>query len=180
MQSHTWASRSLLNCQTCTNTIFRSLNKTKSDLKDWEGLNVSWFGSLALVKMTILPRFLYLMKTIPVHLPTTFFAMYRQACSRFIWKDSPPRIKYARLTRTKIKGGIGMPNLYKYYLACHLTRITNWHIHYDKKLWVHIENSFSRSPIHDLPWLMPKHWPTESLTHPLIHPSIPSSLHTGS
>lgn len=136
------------------------LNKTKSDLKDWAGLNVSWFGRSALLKMTIFPRFLYLMQTIPIHLPTAFFTTYRQACSLFIWKNSPPRIKYTQLTRTKTKGGIGLPDLYKYYLACHLTRIVDWNIHYDKKLWVCIENSFTQFPVQDLPWLSPRHWPT--------------------
>lgn len=79
-------------------------------------------------------------------------------------------IKYTRLTCTKIKGGIGLPDLYKYYLACHPTRIADWNIHYNKKLWVYIENSFSRFPIQDL--LRPRHRPTESLTHPLIHPPL--------
>lgn len=81
-----------------------ALNKAQLDLKNWAGLNVSWFGRCALLKMIILPRFLYLMQTIPIHLPASFFATYKQVCLIFIWIKSPPHIKYAWLTWTKTKG----------------------------------------------------------------------------
>lgn len=139
--------------------------------KEWSGLNVSWFGRSALIKMIVLSPLLYLMQAVPLSLLTAFFATYRKACSAFLWRDSPPRIKYSRLTLPKTRGGIGLPDLHKYYIACHLTRITDWNIHAFKKSWVFLEGAFSAGLLH-LPWLSSKNWPQSLSNHPLIYPSL--------
>lgn len=62
------------------------------DLKEWMGLNLLWFRSSALNKMNILPRILYLLQTIPITLPNSFFSTCKHACSAFLWKNATSRI----------------------------------------------------------------------------------------
>lgn len=85
------------------------LKETHKNLKRWNALNISWFGRASLIKMTILPRFLYVMQTISIRLPTLFFSSFRHACSAFIWRGKPPRIKYTRFNLPKIKGELRSP-----------------------------------------------------------------------
>lgn len=99
-----------------------ALLKAQNNLREWMGLNVSWFGCSALIKMIILPRLLYLIQAVPILLPPSFLSTYRKACSSFLWRDSSPHIKFTRLILLKSRGGIGLPDLYNYYTACHLTR----------------------------------------------------------
>ncbi len=57
------------------------------------------------IKMTILPRFLYLFQMLPVYLPKSFFKQLDRLISVFIWNKSPSRIKKASLERPKSEGG---------------------------------------------------------------------------
>lgn len=57
------------------------LKETREDLKRWNSLNISWFGRASLLKMTILPRFLYMLQTIPITMHNSYFAYFRRTCS---------------------------------------------------------------------------------------------------
>lgn len=106
-----------------------ALNKAKLDLKNWAGFNVLWFGRSVWLKWWFSHAFYtWDLQTILIRLPAFFLVTYRWTCSMLIWRNCPLRIKYTQLTRTKTKGEIGSPNLHKYYLACHLTRIVDWNI----------------------------------------------------
>lgn len=54
----------------------------------------------------------------------TFFSTYKKACTSFIWGG--PTTSYGLVTLPKLKGVIALPDIYKYYLACHLSRIVDW------------------------------------------------------
>lgn len=148
------------------------LKDTQDDLKRWNSLNISWFGRASLIKMTILPRFLYVMQTIPIRLPLSFFNTFRKACSSFIWRSKPPRIKFTRLNLPKNKGGIALPDLQKYHQAALLTRIVDWNIHQTVKDWVSLEQSLFSHQINYLPWIRPAHHSKNIKTHPLIGPTL--------
>lgn len=68
------------------------------DLKNWNKPQFSWFGRVAIVKMNILPRILYILQAIPIKLPPSFFLSYRRLCTDFLWKQKHPRIEYDFLT----------------------------------------------------------------------------------
>lgn len=104
------------------------LNTLSSDLKLWNKPLFSWFGRAAILKMNALPRLLYMLQTIPIHVPPSFFKTYRQICSNFLWSDRPHRISYNQLIRQKHLGGIGLPNLRNYHTATLLTRIVDWNV----------------------------------------------------
>lgn len=50
-----------------------------------------------------------------------------------------PWLKYSSFNLPKLKGGVGLPDVYKYYLACQLVHIVDWHVYAQGKTWVNLE-----------------------------------------
>lgn len=71
------------------------------------------------------------------------------------------------LTKPKEKGGIGLPDIFRYYQAVHLARIADWHCNRDSKQWVEMEIEDSSLPLLPSPWLMSTP-PADMKSHPLI------------
>lgn len=80
-------------------------------------------------KLNILPRIFYILQTIPIKIPPAFFLSYRRECTSFLWGKSWPRLNHNSLTVPKLKRGIDLPDIKKYYLAYQLTRAVDWNIH---------------------------------------------------
>lgn len=76
------------------------------------------------------------------------------------------------LSTPKLKGGIGLLDIHKYYWFCHLARVVDWHVHIHTKDWVRLGESFSQIPIRHLPSIGPSLIPKESTNHPLIGPTL--------
>lgn len=148
------------------------LKTVTEDLGNWNKPQFSWFSRAAILKMNILPRILYLLQTLPIKIPTSFFQAYKHLCIQFLWKQRRPRVSYDQLTKPKMKGGIGLPDLKKYFWACHLSQIIDWSVHGCCKDWTHLENSFSPLPLRSTPWLSPCHIPLALKEHPLINPTL--------
>lgn len=148
------------------------LQSIQQDLQRWNTGLFSWFGRASIIKMNILPRFLYLFQTLPIRIPATFFKTYKRLCRNFIWSSKAPRLRWDRLTLPKSRGGIGLPDVYKYHWSCLLTRVIDWHIHTDNKDWIKLEESFVGFLISHLPWISQKTIPKECTDHPLIHATI--------
>lgn len=140
------------------------LKVIQQDLQKYNLGPFSWFGREAVIKMNIL----YLFQTLPIKIPVTFFSTYKQICKDFTWASKHTRIGWGRLMIPKLKGGIELPDVHKYYWSCRLTRIVDWHVHVATKDWVGLEESFSHLPICHLPWISPNMTPKESTVHHLI------------
>lgn len=102
------------------------LDKTKSDLSSWANLPLSLAGRINSVKMTILPKFLFLFQTLPVFIPKTYFKELDQLISSFIWNKTVPRIRKEFLQGHKNEGGLGLPNFINYYWAANIHKIQFW------------------------------------------------------
>lgn len=102
------------------------LDSTKSDLDRWSKLPLSLAGRINVVKMTVMPRFLYLFQMIPIFLPKSYFAQLDRFVSLFIWNKKPARIRRASLERAKADGGLGLPNFLFYYWAANIVKLTYW------------------------------------------------------
>lgn len=143
------------------------LKSIDSDLHNWHTGTFSWFGRAAIIKITILPRLLYLIRTLPIKLPTNMFRTLRAMFLKFIWAHKKPRIKYETLLRVKESGGLGVPNLRDYYRASHIARIIDWHCHRVIKDWVKLEMDLNSIPLTFAPWIQWNSYPDDLKQHPL-------------
>lgn len=147
------------------------LHRLKTDLQHWHSLTLTWFGRSNAIKMTALPRVLYLLQALPIHLPSSFFKRIDALFREFVWSHRQPRIKLQLLYMAKHRGGVGLPNMKAYYRATHLTRLIDWYCHAEAKQWVTMELEDSGGTAKSWPWLatpIPK-----TLTD---HPTLGSTL----
>ena len=77
------------------------LLRTQADLTTYASKRISWLGRVNALKMDVLPRFLYLFQTIPIHIPNLYFKKLRRMFSKFIWNA---RIRYGTLSLPKVRG----------------------------------------------------------------------------
>lgn len=125
------------------------LERTQQDLNRWSTLPLSLAGRISIIKMNILPKFLFLFQCIPCFLTKTFFAKIDSVVSSFIWNNKRPRIRKLFLQRPKITGGMALPNFQIYYWAANIRCLLYWFWDPSQNNapgWLHIESS-SCSPV---------------------------------
>lgn len=81
------------------------LRDLKKDLQTWNSRYFSWFGRAAIIKMVVLPRFLYPLRNLPIKIPQACFKSLRSILLGFLWGGKKPRIKLSLLSRPREKGG---------------------------------------------------------------------------
>lgn len=102
------------------------LSSLKEDIDRWDLLPLSLAGRINTVKMSILPKFLYLFQCIPVFLTKTFFISLDRKFSSFIWNKKNARIHKAILQRPHQQRGLSLPNFQLYYWAANIEIISYW------------------------------------------------------
>ncbi len=113
-------------------------------LNRWSNLPISMVGQINLIKMTILPTFLYYFQTLP--LPNMFYDNIKQF-GRFIWNDKQARLYLKLLHPPYERASLQLPNLGWYYMAAQLTSASNYFCTTAPPTWVSVE----QEPIQDLP-----------------------------
>lgn len=98
----------------------------KSDIARWEILPLSLLGRIQTIRMNVLPRFLFLFQSLPIRVPASTFRMLNKLLSKYIWQKKKPRVRLKTLLLPKYKGGLGLPNLKKYYWASQLRIFVHW------------------------------------------------------
>lgn len=102
------------------------LKKTEAELSRWMNLPLSLIGRINIIKMNVLPKFLFLFQMLPVTVPKFFFKQLNSAVTRFIWKGKIPRIKLKTLQGTPREGGLTLPNFESYYWAAQCRAVWVW------------------------------------------------------
>lgn len=111
------------------------------------------------VKMTFLPKLLYLFRALPTIIPKAFIDKLQQDVNRFVWRNKRSRFFKHVLYNSQTSGGLGLPNLWLYFLAARFSQIAQWNIPDSKVPWVKFE-SISIKP-YWLPYIL---WsPTNSI-----------------
>lgn len=152
------------------------LKEVQRLLTNWDSGLHSWFGRCSILKMTILPKFLYLLQAVPIHIPASFFKQVNTAFIKFLWAGKKPRISKRILSFPKLQGGIAMPDIKTYYHAVHLSRLIDWCRHRESKLWTQIEQAQSSFPLNRTPWCHAD-LPFDTRRHPLIGCTISLCAH---
>uniref|UniRef100_A0A8C6P3S8 Reverse transcriptase domain-containing protein n=1 Tax=Nothobranchius furzeri TaxID=105023 RepID=A0A8C6P3S8_NOTFU len=83
-------------------------------------LPLSLLGRINIVKMTILPTFLYMFQSILLAPPPPFFSKIRKLLSNFIWNNRKPGLRLSLLYLPYDRGGLQFPNLEWYFWAAQL------------------------------------------------------------
>lgn len=102
--------------------------------------------------MPVSPKLLYLLQTLLIKIPLSFFRNINRTYTRFIRCHKRTRLPYSTLTLPKQAGGLSLPDAARYYYACHLARAIEWGRHATWKQWVDIEHHLSPVPLVALPW----------------------------
>lgn len=103
------------------------IDHTKKDLCRWSTLPLSLVGRINKVKMVILPKLLYLFRTVPIFLPRSYFKELDKHISTYIWNKTIPRVCKSVLERRKAEGGLALPNFLHYYWAANISKLITWY-----------------------------------------------------
>ena len=101
-------------------------NAVKQDFSRWKIIPSSLLERIKIIKMNVLPRFLFLFQNLPLYIPPTSFHVWEGMFRTFIWDAKKPRVKLKTLQQNKDRGGLALPNLTYYYYAAQIKPILIW------------------------------------------------------
>lgn len=105
---------------------------------------------IEIIKMSMLPRILYLFQSLPLEVLQKQFNEWDGMISRFVWNGRKPRIKFKTLQLTKEKGGRVLPCLQDYYYAAQLNPLVSWCIPSFESRWKTLEVPQIETPIQSI------------------------------
>ena len=148
--------------------MYRKLEK---DLKDWGTQNIGWIGRINSVKMTLLPRLLYLFRSLPIPIIKSQLKSFQGKITKFIWNNKGPRLPSRTLYNLSEQGGLGVPNLIWYYQSARLAQLSEIFLKNERPDWIDIEEqAIPNITIEDLMWSHTKKRPS------ILSPTLSQTL----
>ncbi len=89
-------------------------------LNRWTKLPISLIGRVNILKISILPKLLYLFQSIPLPPQSSFFVLMKKTFTNFIWNNKRPLLRLSLLYLPYDRGGLNLPNLKWYYWAAQI------------------------------------------------------------
>uniref|UniRef100_A0A674NZ79 Reverse transcriptase domain-containing protein n=1 Tax=Takifugu rubripes TaxID=31033 RepID=A0A674NZ79_TAKRU len=146
------------------------IERCKSDLARWSSLPLSLIGRVNLIKMSILPQFLYLFQHIPVFIRKSFFSKLDQLISSFLWCNKRARIGRSALRLPKPLGGLALPDFRYYYWACNINNLLHWNTGKAELIHLHT-HSISHTDTHTCTIFLSKYYVKKNITFECAHMS---------
>lgn len=87
------------------------LKSTQLDIDRISKVENTWWGRIVLYKMLILPKILYIFRTLPVLIPKTTIQKFHKQMNNYIWQKKRHRLPFHTMSRHPRLGGMGLPNL---------------------------------------------------------------------
>ena len=144
----------------------------RANIHKWKDLHISLIGKVNLVKMAILPKFLFLFQSIPLKCPASLFKTIDSLISKFIWSFKHVRIKLSKLKAPFEKGGINLPDFKLYYNAAQIRNVWLWSQPYKEgytPCWVKIEQHLCQPlPIDKLKYFGDQEGLREIVKNPIL------------
>lgn len=104
------------------------------DLQIWNKLKLSLLGHIAVIKMNVLPKLMFLFQALPIISKLVILGKWQKVLVNFIWAGKKAQIKMKALWNLKEKGGLQLPNLRLYFEAVSFSWIQEWILLENKKL----------------------------------------------
>lgn len=119
-----WLSR---NVQELWNTNYgRAVTWLEGKVETWSRLPLSLAGRIAIAKMIILPKFLYLFINLP--LTQAFFKTMRSLLVSLVWAGKQASVSWELLTLPLSQGGLGAPDI-PLYAYCAQAQFLHYWVH---------------------------------------------------
>ena len=146
------------------------LTSTKDDLRRWSNMGLSWFGRIAAVKMTTLPRLLHVFQALPTPPPQGLLSLIQKEINAFIWERRQPRMSVMLSQRHSRDAGLGVPDVVRYYQASQLVPLVEWPRKCTEKHRCRMEQQIAGIHIWKIPWLRRRHRPWGIYSSAIIGP----------
>uniref|UniRef100_A0A8C5Q824 Reverse transcriptase domain-containing protein n=1 Tax=Leptobrachium leishanense TaxID=445787 RepID=A0A8C5Q824_9ANUR len=136
------------------------LSKLRQIFYQWRHAKTSWVGRVSSIKMTILPKLLYLFRTLPLPLPTSYLEEIQSYFLTYVWRRGRPRVPAKLLYLSRCNGGMAMPNVTLYYNATLLASMGEFFLQSSTPRWTSVEQTcVGTHLVTSLIWLTPKQRP---------------------
>lgn len=94
------------------------VHEISNSVDRWTSIPMSLIGKINILKMSVLPKLLYLFQNLPLPPPSNLFSHLRKLFIRFLWNNRHPRLRLSLLYFPYDRGGLSCPNpLWSYWAA---------------------------------------------------------------
>lgn len=96
------------------------------NLQSWNKLGHSSLGRIAIIKMMVLPKLMFLFQALPIINKITILDKWQKILVNFVWAGKKACIKMKALCDSMEKGRLQLPNLRLYFEAVALSWLQEW------------------------------------------------------